>query len=442
MHRSLTAVTVALALVAAACGTESSEPSSATTSTTPTTTATAIGTTTTPSEPAVDWDEITAARYLVHGADGVWTDTGQLVWGTEAVFGPDTLARDRRGGFVWLDASGLWWLPSGAAAPTLAVDGVDGDLVDVIDAPSGPVARMGYVEPRYFDLTTGEPVGQPESELVGFDPMGKVPWLAANGLRAVIVGPEVALDDEGQPVEIIEGARLVISRNDEIIADLPAGSVYEPYARIHDFDGQRVLIARGPYEPALPEETFTVLDLTCGACATTFRASATWAALTGVDSNWDGADLAMQPRQLVANQLKTDDVGELDDGVYLGFMVADTVDANRLSFDLAVWFSGAEADKAARDDGETEIPVPDGFHIRNRSNAVWSRPVSASVLVTSAWYDQEIAPDTSGVEMPYVEFVEVMQGGGADHLGVLVADPWWITIEGGEVVRLDEQYVP
>ena len=118
----------------AACGTESSEPSSATTSTTPTTTATAIGTTTTPSEPAVDWDEIAAARYLVHGADGVWTDTGQLVWETEAVFGPDTLARDRRGGFVWLDASGLWWLPSGAAAPTLAVDGVDGDLVDVIDA--------------------------------------------------------------------------------------------------------------------------------------------------------------------------------------------------------------------------------------------------------------------------------------------------------------------
>ena len=439
MHRSLTAVTVALALVAAACGTESSEPSSATT---PTTTATATSATTTPVEPAVDWDEVAAARYLVHGADGVWTDTGHLVWETEAVFGPDTLARDRRGGFVWLDAGGLWWLPSGAATPALAVGGVDGDLVDVIDAPSGPVARLGYVEPRYFNLVTGTLVDPPEGELVGFDPMGKVPWLAANGLRALIVGPEVVLDDEGLPIEVIEGARLVISRDNEIIADLPAGSVYEPYARIHDFDGQRVLMARGPHEPALPEETFTLLDLTCGACATTFRASATWAALNGVDSHWDGSDLAIQPRHLVATPLETDDVGELGDGVYLGFMVADKVDADRLSFDLAVWFAWAEADKAARDDGETEIPVPEGFHIRNRSAAVWSRPVSASVLVTSPWYDRETAPDTSGVEMPYVEFVEVMRGGGADRLGVLVADPWWITIEGGEVVRLDEQYLP
>ena len=109
------------------------------------------------------------------------------------------------------------------------------------------------------------------------------------------------LDDEGQPVEIIE----------ELDWSSPGATRSLPICRPgrwarHGPHPTYFVRAAGAHrswplcEPALPEETFTLLDLTCGACATTFRASATWAALTGVDSNWDGSDLAMQPRQLVA----------------------------------------------------------------------------------------------------------------------------------------------
>lgn len=443
MHRSVAAFTVALALTAAACSAESSPVSmSTTTSTTTSTTSTTLGTATTTTTVQVDWSAIAEARWLVHGADGIRADTGQLVWETEVLFGPDTLARDRRGGFVWLDAAGLWWLPAGADRPTLSVAGVEGDLVDVVDTGSGLVARLGYVEPRYFDLETGETVDQPEAGMVGFDPVGNVPWRAANGLEAVIVGPEVELDDEGQPMRILEHARLVVTSASEVIADLPVGTVYEPYARVHDFDGQRVIVARGPFEPALPEETFTVLDLTCRPCATVFRASASWAAFTGADSGWDGIGVVRQYPPLVATPLASDEIPAIGDGIYLGFVATGSVASDRLPFDLVVWFTGEDANRAARDDGAVEVPVPNDFYIRNLSAQQWALPVDSSVVVTSVWYGSDAGPATSGVPVAWEEFVRIMNDDTEQQYAAMRLDPWWLTVEDGVIVALDEQYVP
>ncbi|NNF70498.1 MAG: hypothetical protein HKN01_12070 [Acidimicrobiia bacterium] len=436
--RSLSVLFVTLALVLTACGTSdvSSTTSTSSTVSTTSTTSTTLG------APVVDWSVIRDARYLVHGIDGIWTETGLQVWKTEPIFGPDSLVRDSAGGFVWLDTGGLWWLPKNAERPVLAAPDIVGDLIEVIDTPSGPVVRLGYHDAFFVDLATGERVREPAGGSVGYSETGNVSWLAANGLRAVIEGPYVELDDEGQPRQIIEHARLIVSRGSGLIVEFPVGTVYEPYARIHDFDGQRVILARGPYEPALPDETFTLLDLACGPCATSFRSAATWAAFTGSDSDWDGDGVAIQYRYLVAEPLRSDDITMLKDGVYLGMVQPETVEADSLSFDLAVWFTGEDANRAARDDGETEIPVPNDYYIRNRSGEIWALPVAPTVVVTSVWYNADTAPDTSGVPVPYAEFVRIMNDDTEDMLGNLRYDPWWVTIEGGEIVRLDEQYIP
>lgn len=435
------------AVILSACGDGDATASTVPRLTTTTSQPDATGSTTTTTSTsipavAVDWDAIRAARWLTHGIDGIWTDAGDLVWETDPILGGDNLARDGAGGFVWLDVAGVWWLPADAPQPILAVPGAANEVVEVIESTSGPVVRLGYFEASFFDLTTGEPVSEPSGGSVGYHETGNVAWQAANGLEAVIEGPEVELDAEGQPARIVREARLVVRSGAETIFDAPAGTFYEPYARIHDFDGQSILLSRGPYEPALPDETFTMLDLSCTPCAARFTAAATSAAFTGLDSAWDGTGLAVQYRPLVATPLGTDDVASLGNGVYIGRLLPDTVSGESLSFDLGVWFSGEDANRAARDDGESELPVPNDFYIRNRSDEIWTFPVAPDVVVTSVWYNAETAPDTSGVPVPYAEFVRIMGDDTDDVLANLRLDPWWVTIEDGQIIRLDEQYVP
>lgn len=433
-----------MCLVLVACGSGDATTSS-TRGTTPTTQPGAGSTTTTTTTvpgPVADWAVIRDARWLTHGINGIWTDTGERVWETEPVLGPDNLARDGAGGFVWLDVAGLWWLALDSPRPVLVTADAIGELVEVIPTGSGPVARLGYLDAVFVDLGTGEPVEMPDGGAIGYHETGNVTWRSPNGLEAVIEGPEVELDAEGQPRRVIEYARLVVTAGEQVIFAMPAGSYYEPYARIHDFDGQRLIMSRGPYEPALPDETFTVLDLTCADCATQFRAAATSAAFTRAGSEWDGSGVAIQRPYLIAEPLGTDDIAALEDGVYLGFIAPERVDIDALSFDLGVWFSGEEANLAAREDGETEIPVPNDFYIRNRSDKLWTLPVSSSVAVTSVWYDTDTAPDTSGVPVPYEEFVRIMGEDSDDTLANMRFDPWWVTVQDGQIVRLDEQYIP
>jgi hypothetical protein len=107
-------------------------------------------------------------------------------------------------------------------------------------------------------------------------------------LSATVTQPEVTLSFEGFPDEVIEPAHLVISRSGEILLDLRIGGPVEAYARLHDFDGQRVIVSRGPYEPALPPETYMVIDLACPECTETFIEAAATATFTGPDADWDG----------------------------------------------------------------------------------------------------------------------------------------------------------
>lgn len=444
---------LAVALVAAACGsttagtTTSAVPATTAPETSPTTietTTTLAPDTTEPPGATVPWEAIDAAMWLAHGPTGLVTSDGTLVWQTDPLLGADNLVRDGAGGFVWTDSAGLWWLKRDAAAPELILAGTqDILLASVIPTESGPVLRSGYTDPTYRDLATGEEVDPPDSEKIQFDETGNAVWTAANGLTVEVTAPDVLLDAEGQPAEIREPAHLIVGRNGETVFDTVIGSATEEYPRLHDFDGRHLVISRGPFEPALPDETFFVIDLACAECVTTFSAAATFAVLTGPDTDWTGDVAAPELRLLMASQLVTDQgVTSLPDGLYMGFVDPATASEDSLSIDLAVWFSGEPANAAASEDGVSEIPVPNDFYIRNLDATRIVLPLSDQVAVTSVWFGYDTDQSLESEPISYDDFLTAMQSGTDSVLANLQFDPWWFTLRDGVIVALNEQYMP
>jgi hypothetical protein len=224
---------------------------------------------------------------VVHTIDGIETATGALLFDTDPVLGEENLVRDRDGGLVFSDSFGMWWWPAGEPDPDLVLDGWFFRLIEAIPTANGPVVRIADVGDRYIDIANLTEVAPlPGSVDIAED--FSVIRRAANGLAATVTQPEVTLDLEGFPDEVVEPAHLVVTRNGEPVLDLRIGGPIEAYARIHDFDGQRLIVSRGPYEPALPPETFLVIDLACPGCTETFIEASATAALTGPDSDWTG----------------------------------------------------------------------------------------------------------------------------------------------------------
>lgn len=406
----------------------------------------------------MNWDLVADSPWLLGDHQGIRVFTGQIVWAIEGVPGQTVVSRDGEGGFVWVDLAGLWWLPAGEPRPRLVRADVD-QFVRAVPTDEAPAALVHLTDgsPYWVDVETGQPT-EPDTPgvVVLPDPTTTPVWYARNGLAAVVTPPEVSYDDEGQPVEVEAPARLIIGPSDTIIIregamsvnfagphlfDISVSTLESPWARLHDFDGRRIIVSRGPFEPALPEETFLYIDLGCGDCHTLFAAAGTSAALNTVDEAAVPV-LDRQPPQLLAAWPGTDEgVDSLTDGVYLGFLDSET-NIDEVVFDLAVWFSGPDANRAAIADGETQIPVPNDFYIRNRSKRTFVFEVASGIQATSVWYDYDTDPDLENDPVSWPDLVAAFKSAEGGVWSNLVADPWWITIEGGQVVRMDEQYLP
>ncbi len=238
-----------------------------------------------PPERAQELD-LSGSAWVVHGVDGIRLDDGTLVWETQPF--PADIARDHQLGLAFTDSTGLWWYPAGKTEPSLISEDTD-QLVSVIPGPAGPTA-MTLGGPSFYSLSDGQQVDAPQN--VPIVVPAETPWLwewtAANGLTASVTDPEVNTDQEGQPSDILEPAHLTVTKDSEVLFDVPIGTDNEAWVRIHDFDGQRLILSRGPFEPAMPEETFLLIDLSTGTVAEMFVASGTRATFTGADTDWTG----------------------------------------------------------------------------------------------------------------------------------------------------------
>ena len=283
--RAVGAIALASLVLTACAGVEVADTSSTSTTDVPTTTTTATaGTSTTEADVGLDLAEW---MLVTNGPEGVRLDGHEPLWPTQPF--PAAIARDRQGGFVFTDSTGFWWFRPNHVEPTKVSD-VTGDFVSVLIIDEDPVAMVWDGSSHYIRLSDGEPVDVPAGSGIDIDSFG--PWMstrtADNGLSAWVTQPDVVLDAEGQPEEVVEPSHLVVARGEEVLLDIPIGRAHEEWATLHDFDGRHVIVSIGPYEPAMPEETFRLIDLSTGEVLSPFVSGGTNATLTQPDTEWDG----------------------------------------------------------------------------------------------------------------------------------------------------------
>lgn len=259
--------------------------STSTTSSSTTTSSTLIPTTST--SPAGQALDLSNARWATHGPEGVHLDDGTLIWETQPF--PAGIARDRQGGLVFTDSTGLWWFQAGAIEPERVGEEDAYEVIAVATTSTGPVALTWGAGPSFYSLNDGSPVEPPPNPPVQIS--SEPPWLtwtADNGLSAWVTEPEVERDAENQPSEILEPAHLVIANGERVLIDTRIADADQAWATIHDFDGQRLIVSRGPFEPAMPEESFLLVDLATGEAIEIFKAGGTKTTFVGADSDWNG----------------------------------------------------------------------------------------------------------------------------------------------------------
>jgi hypothetical protein len=128
----------------------------------------------------------------------------------------------------------------------------------------------------------------------------------------------------------------------------------------------------------------------------------------------------------------------LEDGRHFIFAVkeADKDGGPQLKFDLAYFLTGEEAEQAAMDHGD-EVPVPNDYYIQNDNPKLRWLPVSDSVKVK--YIPNEMCCDlVTGNFDAWSEAVN--ETNQTDYAGKLA--PWWITVSGGQIVKIEQQYIP
>ena len=113
-----------------------------------------------------------------------------------------------------------------------------------------------------------------------------------------------------------------------------------------------------------------------------------------------------------------------------------------LAFDEAEFLSGKEAQEAAEEDGAVEPgePVPNDYYIRNPDKATKTYPIANDVQITAKRCPlcRHGKPGELG---PFLaSFMKGRQTYAAPYRGKYAL--YWLTIEDGRVVAIDEQYVP
>ena len=132
----------------------------------------------------------------------------------------------------------------------------------------------------------------------------------------------------------------------------------------------------------------------------------------------------------------------LADGTYFGFFESIDVDTGVSKFDLACFYTGEEANQQAAARGD-EVPVPNDVYIVNDNPATRDVPVepSAELLLIDWNACCETSPgpelDAFSSALGGQDFVEI---DGFRYAGGL--SPYWITIQDGRIVGIEEQFLP
>lgn len=242
---------------------------------TSTTVAESTTTTQAPTDPGIGIDVSDAEWIRTVNPDAILDSNGDVIVDTDApLLGTKTAAWDTDSGIVTVTAdSRLRWIRPGADT-FIPVEWSDPDppiLLDVVLLDAGPAAAMrtfGF-DVMWVDLNTGGQVeGDPDRADV-FEDQGDV--LGAQGRKVRVFFPEnadVERDETGALIWPYELPQLIVSdlAGDELVR-ITLGSEQDPFVKLHDFDGRRVVVSQEGWEPALAPRTVFIIDLECSDCA-------------------------------------------------------------------------------------------------------------------------------------------------------------------------------
>jgi len=133
---------------------------------------------------------------------------------------------------------------------------------------------------------------------------------------------------------------------------------------------------------------------------------------------------------------------ELGDGVHFGFIEGVDVAGGTIVFDLAYFLTGEEANQAAAEHG-FETPVPNDYFIVNDNPKLRTLALSPDVELALLDWDQCCDTFIDGDLTVFAEAIEAedpITVDGQLYYGSL--SPYWVTVEGGIITRIEEQYLP
>lgn len=114
--------------------------------------------------------------------------------------------------------------------------------------------------------------------------------------------------------------------------------------------------------------------------------------------------------------------------------------SSELTFDLAYFLTGDAAAKAARQDGVIKMgePLPNDYYIINDNPLLRTVPFAPDVAVRVIDWKQ----CCDLVKGDFSAFVGAVDSGSAKGSYHGVTSPYWITVKGGVIVKIEEQYLP
>jgi hypothetical protein len=133
---------------------------------------------------------------------------------------------------------------------------------------------------------------------------------------------------------------------------------------------------------------------------------------------------------------------ELEDGEHFGWVEEVDASGGTLVLDLAYFLTGEAANETAAERGD-EVPVPNDYYIVNDNprlrTLTLADDVELSLLDWNDCCDERFDGDLDPFAQAIAEGEQVEAGG---HVYNGTFSPYWLTVENGEVVRIEEQYLP
>ena len=125
------------------------------------------------------------------------------------------------------------------------------------------------------------------------------------------------------------------------------------------------------------------------------------------------------------------EAAQLENGRHPVVLEGVEVAGRTVTVDLVQWFTGDAAAKAAAEDGQ-ESPPPNDYYIRNVNPRLRILPLASDARLTLT--RQTLGQGGNATEGVEVDLAE-LAANGRKHL-------FWATVQGGQILRLEEQYVP